>query len=134
MTQRPDLFSAVICAVPLLDMLRYHFLHAGALWMGEYGNPDNPEDRAVIARYSPFHNLKPDATYPEPFFWTNTRDDRVHPGHARRMVARMKDMGHPVMYYENTEGGHGGGANNSQLATTLAFELVYLEQKLVDQD
>lgn len=132
MTQRPDLFRAVICAVPLLDMLRYHFLHAGASWMGEYGDPDNPEDRAVIERYSPFQNLQPDAGYPEPFFWTNTRDDRVHPGHARRMVARMEEMGHPVLYYENTEGGHGGGADNTQLATTLALEFIYLKQKLMD--
>ena len=132
MVQRPELFNAVICAVPLLDMLRYHKLLAGASWMGEYGDPDTPEDRAVIARYSPFQNLDPDATYPEAFFWTSTRDDRVHPGHARKMVAKMQAQGHPVLYYENTEGGHGAGADNDQTAVTSALEFVYLKQKLMD--
>ncbi len=130
--QRPDLFGAVVCAVPLLDMLRYHKLLAGASWMAEYGNPDDPEIRAVIERYSPYQNLRPDAEYPEIFFWTNTRDDRVHPGHPRKMVARMQEQGHPVLYYENTEGGHSAGANLRQAATTSALTTVYLLQKLAD--
>lgn len=132
MTQRSDLFHAVVCAVPLLDMLRYHELPAGASWIGEYGDPRIPEDRAVIETYSPFQNLDPDAIYPEAFIWTSTRDDRVHPGHARKMVAKMKAMGHPVLYFENTEGGHGAGADNEQSAVTNALEFVYMMQKLMD--
>lgn len=130
--QRPDLFGAVVCSVPLLDMMRYHKLLAGASWMAEYGNPDDPEMRAVIERYSPYQNVKPDADYPEIFFWTNTRDDRVHPGHPRKMVARMEELGHPVLYYENTEGGHSAGANLRQAATTTALTTVYLLQQLSD--
>jgi len=131
-TQRPDLFGAVVCAVPLLDMLRYHKLLAGASWMAEYGNPDDPEMRAVIEAYSPYQNVRPDVEYPEIFFWTNTRDDRVHPGHPRKMVARMQEQGHPVLYYENTEGGHSAGANLRQAATTSALTTVYLLQQLKD--
>ncbi len=130
--QRPELFGAVVCAVPLLDMLRYHKLLAGASWMAEYGNPDDPEMRAVIEAYSPYQNVSPDAEYPEIFFWTNTRDDRVHPGHPRKMVARMQEQGHPVLYYENTEGGHSAGANLRQAATTSALTTVYLLQQLSD--
>lgn len=130
--QRPELYSAVISAVPLLDMLRYHKLLAGASWMAEYGNPDIPEQRAYIRAYSPYQNISPDADYPEIFFWTNTKDDRVHPGHPRKMVARMKEQGHAVLYFENTEGGHGGGANLLQRARTTALEQVYLLQKLMD--
>ena len=131
-TQRPDLFGAVVCAVPLLDMLRYHKLLAGASWMAEYGNPDDPKMRAVIEAYSPYQNVSPDVEYPEIFFWTNTRDDRVHPGHPRKMVARMQEQGHPVLYYENTEGGHSAGANLRQAATTSALTTVYLLQQLKD--
>lgn len=130
--QRPELYSAVICAIPLLDMLRYHKLLAGASWMAEYGNPDIPEQREFISAYSPYQNVDPDADYPEIFFWTNTKDDRVHPGHARKMVARLKEQGHAVLYFENTEGGHGGGANLIQRARTTALEQVYLLQKLKD--
>ena len=130
--QRPDLFGAVVCAVPLLDMLRYHKLLAGASWMAEYGNPDDPEARAFIEEYSPYQNVSPDIDYPEIFFWTNTRDDRVHPGHPRKMVARMEEQGHPVLYYENTEGGHSAGANLRQAATTSALTTVYLLQQLAD--
>jgi prolyl oligopeptidase len=118
--------------VPLLDMLRYHKLLAGASWMAEYGNPDDPEMRAVIEAYSPYQNVSPDVDYPEIFFWTNTRDDRVHPGHPRKMVARMQEQGHPVLYYENTEGGHSAGANLRQAATTSALTTVYLLQQLKD--
>ena len=132
MVQRPDLFAAVICAVPLIDMLRYHKLSAGASWMAEYGNPDIPEEAAYIGLYSPWQNVRVDATYPEVFFWTNTKDDRVHPSHARRMVAKMLSQGHDVLYYENTEGGHGGGADPLALAHTTALELVFLMQTLMD--
>ena len=132
MMQRPDLFNAVICAVPLLDMLRYHKLLAGASWMGEYGNPDIPEDRAVIETYSPYQNVREDATYPEALFYTSTRDDRVHPGHARKMAAKLQSMGHATMYYENPEGGHSARANLKQAAYMSALQYVYLMQKLMD--
>ncbi len=95
--QRPELFKAVVCQVPLLDMRRYNKLLAGASWQGEYGNPDEPKDWAFISKYSPYQNVKKDVKYPDVFFWTTTRDDRVHPGHARKMVARMKEQGHDVM-------------------------------------
>jgi len=132
MIQRPALFGAVICAVPLLDMLRYHKLSAGASWMAEYGDPDIPAEAAYIAQYSSFQNVAPDVDYPPVFFWTNTRDDRVHPSHARRMAAKMLAQGHNVLYYENTEGGHGGGADPQTLAHTTALELEFLLQTLVD--
>ena len=125
LVQRPELFKAVVCQVPLLDMKRYNKLLAGASWMGEYGNPDT-DDWDYMKLWSPYQNLDPKADYPEAFFWTNTRDDRVHPGHARKMVAKMTDMGKKVYYYENTEGGHGGGANLNQRAYTTALEFSYL--------
>lgn len=131
-TQRPDLYNAVICAVPLLDMLRYHKLLAGASWMSEYGDPDVPEERAFIAKYSPYQNVKGGASYPEVFFTTSTKDDRVHPGHARKMAARMLAQGHPVLYFENIEGGHGGVANLKQAAHRVGLQVVYLLQKLAD--
>jgi len=123
--QRPDLFRAVVCAVPLLDMKRYNKLLAGASWMGEYGNPDTA-DWEYMKLWSPFQNLDPEEVYPRVFFWTNTRDDRVHPGHARKMVARMTDMSKPVLYYENIEGGHAAGANLNQRAYTDALSWAYL--------
>ena len=123
--QRPDLFEAVVCQVPLLDMKRYNKLLAGASWMAEYGNPDT-DDWEYIKTWSPYQNLDPKADYPKVFFWTNTRDDRVHPAHARKMVAKMTDMDKPVYYYENTEGGHGSGANLNQRAYTSALEYAYL--------
>ncbi len=125
LVQRPDLFKAVVCQVPLLDMKRYNKLLAGASWMGEYGNPDT-DDWDYMKLWSPYQNLDAKADYPEVFFWTNTRDDRVHPGHARKMVAKMTDMGKKVYYYENTEGGHAGGANLNQRAYTTALEFSYL--------
>jgi len=118
--QRPELFKAVVCQVPLLDMKRYNKLLAGASWMAEYGNPDT-EDWEYIKTWSPYQNLDPKADYPKVFFWTNTRDDRVHPAHARKMVAKMTDMDKLVYYYENTEGGHGSGANLNQRAYTAAL-------------
>ena len=128
--QRPDLFNAVVCQVPLLDMQRYHKLLAGASWMAEYGDPDRADDWAVIARYSPYQNVKAGVAYPKVLFTTSTRDDRVHPGHARKMAARMLAQGSPVLYYENIEGGHGGAADNEQRATVLALEFSYLWQQL----
>jgi prolyl oligopeptidase len=127
--QRPELFNAVACAVPLLDMKRYNKLLAGASWMAEYGNPDT-DDWDYIKLWSPYQNLDKKADYPEVFFWTNTRDDRVHPAHARKMVARMTEQGHKVYYYENTEGGHSAGANLSARAYTDALEYAYLWMKL----
>ncbi|MEO1574655.1 MAG: prolyl oligopeptidase family serine peptidase, partial [Pseudomonadota bacterium] len=122
LTQRPDLYGAIDCGVPLLDMLRYHKLLAGASWMGEYGNPDDPAERAFIEAYSPYQALRPDVDYPRVLFYTSTKDDRVHPGHARKMAARMAAMGHRFDYYENIEGGHGGTANQAQLAFRTALE------------
>jgi prolyl oligopeptidase len=130
MTQRPDLFGAVVCQVPLLDMLRYHRLLAGASWMAEYGDPDQPEQRAWIERYSPYQALRAGVDYPRALFTTSTRDDRVHPGHARRMVARLEALGRPVLYYENIEGGHGGAADNAQRAHLQALEFAYLWAQL----
>lgn len=131
LTQRPDLFGAIVCSVPLLDMKRYHLLLAGASWMAEYGDPDKPEEWAAIAAYSPYQNLRKDARYPRVLFTTSTRDDRVHPGHARKMVARMLELGHDVLYYENTEGGHAGAANNAQRAYMSSIEYAYLAQQLM---
>jgi len=130
MVMRPDLAHAVVCQVPLLDMKRFSHLLAGASWMAEYGNPDVAEDWAFIKTWSPYHNLHQDVKYPEALFITSTRDDRVHPGHARKMVAKMRQQGHPVLYYENTEGGHAAAADHSQKARMTALEISYLWWKL----
>ena len=130
LTERPDLFGAVVCQVPLLDMRRYNKLLAGASWMGEYGDPDLPEDWAYIRRYSPYQNVEKDRQYPRVLFMTSTRDDRVHPGHARKMAAKMEAQGHDVLYYENTEGGHGGAANNAQMARMGALAYTFLWEQL----
>ena len=129
-TQRPELFNAVVCQVPLLDMRRYHTLLAGASWMAEFGNPEVPDDWAHIARYSPYQNVTADKTCPEVLFTTSTRDDRVHPAHARKMAARMREQGHALLYYENIEGGHGGAADNAQRAHLQALEFAYLWRQL----
>jgi prolyl oligopeptidase len=126
MTQRPDLFKAVICSVPLLDMQRYHKLLAGASWVAEYGNPDDPKEWEFISKYSPYQNVKAGVKMPRVLFITSTRDDRVHPGHARKMMAKMKEQGHDVLYYENIEGGHAASANNAQLAYRTAFQWAFL--------
>ncbi|MFZ6721527.1 prolyl oligopeptidase family serine peptidase [Undibacterium sp. Ji49W] len=127
LTQRPDLFNAVVSQVPLLDMRRFNQLLAGASWMGEYGNPDVPAEWDYISKYSPYQNVKAGVTYPNVLFITSTRDDRVHPGHARKMAAKMMDQGHKnVWYYENTEGGHGGAANNAQRADMSAITYTFL--------
>ena len=126
MVQRPELFGAVVCSVPLLDMQRYHKLLAGNSWMAEYGNPDKADEWAYISQYSPYQNVKKGVKYPKVLFATSTRDDRVHPGHARKMAARMIEQGHDVLYYENMEGGHGGAANNEQRANLVALENTFL--------
>jgi prolyl oligopeptidase len=120
----------VICGVPLLDMQRYHKLLAGASWMAEYGDPDVPEEWAYIKQYSPYHKLKSGVDYPPVFFYTSTRDDRVHPGHARKMAAKMEELNQEVWYYENLEGGHGGSSTNDQLAYRLALAYSHLWTQL----
>ena len=130
LTQRPDLFGAIVAQVPLLDMRRYHELLAGASWVAEYGDPDNADDWAFLQRYSPYQNVQQDAAYPPLLITTSTRDDRVHPGHARKMVAKMRDLGHDVTYYENIEGGHGGAADNAQSAFMWALVYEFLWRKL----
>ncbi len=130
MLQRPELFSAVVCQVPLLDMQRYHRLLAGASWMSEYGDPDQPEQWAWISRYSPYQNVRAGIKLPKVLFTTSTRDDRVHPGHARKMAARMLEQGHALLYWENIEGGHGGAADNGQKAQMMALEYTFLWQQL----
>ena len=130
MLQRPELFNAVVCQVPLLDMRRYHKLLAGASWMAEYGDPDNPEQWGWIRAYSPYQNVRKAQQLPRVLFITSTRDDRVHPGHARKMAARMLEQGHDLLYYENIEGGHGAAADNAQRADMMALEFSFLWQQL----
>lgn len=131
MMQRPELFEAVVCQVPLLDMKRYHHLLAGASWMGEYGDPDT-DDWEFMKAWSPYQNVDPSQDYPKALVTTSTRDDRVHPGHARKMVARLEEYGKPVYYYENTEGGHGMAANQNQQAYMWALTYAYLWKMLDD--
>jgi prolyl oligopeptidase len=130
LVQRPELFGAAVAQLPLTDMLRYHKLLAGASWMGEYGNPDVESDRAFIAKYSPYQNTREGAKYPPLLLLTSTRDDRVHPGHARKLAARMLEQGHAVLYFENIEGGHASGADNAQAARMWAQTLSFLANRL----
>ncbi|MCV7043640.1 S9 family peptidase [Mycobacterium frederiksbergense] len=130
LTRYPDLFGALVCSVPLLDMKRFHLLLAGASWVAEYGNPDDPADWEFISKYSPYQNISADRNYPPILITTSTRDDRVHPGHARKMTAALEEAGHPVSYYENIEGGHGGAADNSQAAFRAALIYRYLWRTL----
>jgi prolyl oligopeptidase len=132
MVQRPDLYKAITIGVPLLDMLRYDKLLAGASWVGEYGDPDLAEDRPHLEALSPYQNLKADEDYPRPFFYTSTKDDRVHPGHARKMAAKMEGYGKDFLYYENIEGGHAGSANQDQYARIMALQYVYFARSLMD--
>ncbi|MCI0150748.1 prolyl oligopeptidase family serine peptidase [Paraburkholderia sediminicola] len=127
MVQRPELFGAVVCEVPLLDMSRYHLLHAGASWIDEYGDPDEPDEARVLAAYSPYHRVSADVAYPPVLFTTSTADDRVHPGHARKMAARMQALGaERVWYRENTEGGHGGSDELEQAEhDAMVFEFLW---------
>ncbi|WP_133479209.1 prolyl oligopeptidase family serine peptidase [Cognatilysobacter segetis] len=129
LTQYPELFGAVVVQVPLLDMKRYSHLLAGASWMAEYGDPDTA-DWDFIQRFSPYHLFDPAKTYPPTLFMTSTRDDRVHPGHARKMAAKMLAAGKDVRYYENIEGGHGGSANNAQAAHMSALAFTFLWKTL----
>lgn len=126
------LFGAIVCAVPLLDMKRYSKLLAGASWMAEYGDPDKEEEWASLKQYSPFHNLDKSKTYSHILFTTSTRDDRVHPSHARKMAKKMIDygFGDKVHYYENIEGGHGGASTNDQVAFQQALGYMFLDDIL----
>jgi prolyl oligopeptidase len=130
MVERPDLFGAVVCQVPLIDMIRYTQIGAGASWIAEYGDPADAKARAWILKYSPYQNVKPDVKYPPVLFVTATSDDRVTPVHARKMAAKMLAQGHDVMFYENTDGGHAAAANHKQAAEMWALSFVYLREKL----
>lgn len=133
-TQRPDLWNAVVVQVPLLDMLRYHKLLAGASWVDEYGNPDIAEERAFLETISPYQNFDADADYPTPLFVTSTKDDRVHPGHARKMAKLFEAAGKPFLYYENIDGGHSAAANQKERAKRSALEFTYLKERLFPKD
>jgi len=126
----PELWGAVVCQVPLLDMRRYHLLLAGASWMAEYGDPDDPADWAFLRSLSPYHLVDPDRAHPPMLLTTSTRDDRVHPGHARKMAAKLRALGKDVTYWENVEGGHGGAADAAQQATMQALQYVFLARHL----
>jgi prolyl oligopeptidase len=130
LTKFPELFGALVCQVPLLDMRRFHLLPAGASWVAEYGNPDDPADWEFIAEYSPYHNISTDVDYPPVLITTSTRDDRVHPGHARKMTAALEAADHRVWYYENIEGGHAGAADNAQTAFKAALSFSFLWRML----
>ena len=132
LTRYPELFGAIVCEVPLLDMYRYHLLLAGASWMAEYGNPDDEADWAFLGRYSPYQNVGA-GPWPPVLFTTSTRDDRVHPAHARKMAALLRERGHHVEYYENIEGGHGGAADNEQRAFSRALAMEFLWQRLTGE-
>ncbi|MEV4769136.1 prolyl oligopeptidase family serine peptidase [Micromonospora humida] len=134
LTRYPTLVGAVVANVPLLDMRRYHLLLAGASWTAEYGDPDDPDDWAFLRGYSPYHNVRDGVTYPPVLFVTSTRDDRVHPGHARKMAALLSAHGQDVSYYENVEGGHGAASNNEQRAFLSALTLRFLWQRLSGGD
>lgn len=133
LTRYPEKFGALVCSVPLLDMKRYHLLLAGASWMAEYGDPDNPDDWEFISEYSPYQNISATRHYPPVLITTSTRDDRVHPGHARKMTAALEAAGHQVFYYENIEGGHAGAADNEQVAFKAALTYSFLWQTLNPQ-
>jgi prolyl oligopeptidase len=131
LTQHPELWNAVAIQVPLLDMLRFERIQAGASWVGEYGSVSVPEERAFLASISPYHNLKPGVRYPQPLIWTTTKDDRVGPQHARKFAAKLASMGIPYFFYEVTEGGHGPGANIKESAFTDALQFTYFTRKLM---
>lgn len=133
-TQRPDLWNAVVSAVPLLDMLRFHTLLAGASWMGEYGNPEDPDEGGFLRSISPYHNVDANGDYPEIYIYTSTKDDRVHPGHARKMAHLLEELGHEYLYYENTEGGHAAAADLSEYARRDAMLYTFLMQNLMGDD
>ncbi len=128
--QRPDLYAAIVCGVPLYDMQRYTSLGAGASWVAEYGDPTTA-DWDYMSKWSPYQNLRKGVSYPPIFLYTSTRDDRVHPGHARKAAAKLKELGQPFFYYENMEGGHGGTANQNQLAYRIALEYTFFARELM---
>jgi prolyl oligopeptidase len=130
-TQHPEMYNAVQIEVPLLDMLRFEKIQAGASWVGEYGSVSVPAERAFLAKISPYNNLRGGVSYPEPFIWTTTKDDRVGPQHARKFAAKLQAMGVPYLYYEVTEGGHGAGANLKESAKTAALGYTYFTMKLM---
>jgi prolyl oligopeptidase len=132
LNQHPEMINAAVVQVPLLDMLRYDQLLAGASWVDEYGSPSNPEERAFLETISPYQNLRRRDDFPLPLVLTSTKDDRVHPGHARKYVARMTELGMPVLYYENIDGGHSAAANLNEAARRRALEYTYLMQRLMD--
>jgi prolyl oligopeptidase len=132
MVMRPELFRAVVCEVPLLDMLRYTRWLAGASWIDEYGDPDDLAQRPHLAAYSPYHQLRSGVHYPKALFTTSRCDDRVHPAHARKMVARLNELGQQPLFCETDSGGHSGNSGQEQTATDLARVLVYLYQRLFD--
>jgi len=132
LTQRPELYNAIVIQVPLFDMIGYTHIGAGASWIGEYGDPAIPEERAVIETYSPYQNLKAGRPYPEVYIETSTKDDRVHPAHARKAAAKLKELGYPYLYYENIDGGHAAAANLNEAARRSALEYTYLARKLMD--
>lgn len=132
LNQHPEMINAAVVQVPLLDMLRYDQLLAGASWVDEYGSPANPEERAFLETITPYQNLRAREDFPLPLVLTSTKDDRVHPGHARKYVARMIELGMPVLYYENIDGGHSAAANLNEAARRRALEYTYLMQRLMD--
>lgn len=134
LTQHPELWNAVDIQVPLLDMLRFEQIQAGASWVGEYGSVSKPDERAFLASISPYHNLKPGVKYPTPLIWTTTKDDRVGPQHARKFAAKMAAMGLPYYFFEVIEGGHGSGANIAQQVHTTALEYTYFARQLMDRE
>ena len=131
-TQHPDMWNAVQIEVPLLDMLRYEKIQAGASWVGEYGSVSVPAERAFLEKISPYQNLRAGVAYPEPFIWTTTKDDRVGPQHARKFAAKLAAMRVPYLYYEVIEGGHGAGANLKESARTAALGWTYFTMKLME--
>ncbi|MFD4377736.1 prolyl oligopeptidase family protein [Streptomyces sp. NPDC058486] len=132
LTRYPELFGAIVCQVPLLDMVRFHKLLAGASWIAEYGDPDDEADLPHLRELSPYHRLTADAPYPPVLLTTSTRDDRVHPGHARKAAARLRELGHPVLFHENTGGGHAGATDNAQAARNKALMYTFLRKHLTE--
>ena len=131
-TQHPEMWTAVVIEVPLLDMLRFEQIAAGASWVGEYGSVSNPKERQFLASISPYNQLKPDVDYPEPLIFTTTKDDRVGPVHARKFAARLEEFHKPFLYDEIIEGGHSSGADLKEQAKTAATTYIYLIRKLMD--
>jgi prolyl oligopeptidase len=132
MTQHPEMWNAIVINVPLLDMLRFEHIAAGASWVAEYGSVAVPEERAFLASISPYNQLRADVNYPEPLIFTTTKDDRVGPVHARKFAAKMEEFKKPFFYEEITEGGHGSGADAKERAQTNALSFTYLTRKLMN--